>query len=371
MDTPLTKDQIEICRLIHEGYSSHKIAAFMHCSQPNIFKKIKKLKQEGYVRVKDKFYYVTDSAMAVVKISDNLTGTKEVISPQSIDNPLPNTENKPASQQRLHNFQVKYALKSTVDEQARLFIAKAKEFGTPRLRKLKHHTDVIIDWDDITFIITTKSLIVTDIEESAPQGTSTYDLIFSCFQKADSVVTEIEAKLRRRSPWFSLVREGQKNILKGEIIKIELAHTHDIIAEHVERVDNASRFIVYRPGTTEPDVLVDHSHDKLEFEFVNKKTAIEYNEQYRQMKNDLGGTERVRLWVQDFFQNKTLNPWEDKARISELQENLLSVINQFTHEIMELKADKEKDISVIMTLLTSVTEKLSQVADILSMAGKT
>lgn len=366
---PLTKDQVELLKMIQNGYSSHKIAALLKCSQPNIFKKIRKLRHLGYVRTLNRSYYIADSVMAFLRDTDNPPDNHEVISRHTPDNPSADPENPLLNGQRLHNMQVKYALNSTVSEKERLYIARAKEFGTPRRRKLKHHTDVIVDWNDITFIITPKSLIVTDIEELAPQNISTYDLIFRCFSKADSVVTDLESKLRRRLPSFSLVRDGPRNVLRGEIVKIEIAHTNDVLAEHCERDDDKSRFIIYRPGTSEPDILVDHSHDTLEWEFVNKATEVDYNEKYRKFKLAFGEHERIRQWAQDFFQNQSLNPWEDRARILEIQRSMEKVIQEYVRETMELKADKERDMSAVMSQLTLVTEKLNQVADILRMMG--
>ena len=370
----LTQDKIEILDMINNGYSTHKMAALVGCSQPNIYKKVRQLKEHGYVKLSNKYFYLTPSGTDVLKQSDNQNGyrgRKSSLSPDNLNGETAIHEEKKGYQlQRLHNFQVKYELREKITEDDRLYIGKLREWPYKKFRKLRHHTDVVVEFENIKFILTSRSLILSDIEEAAEEDVSTIDLLFRCFEKADGIVEGVEKKLRKFLPNFALRREGEKNLLKGEIIKLEIAHTNDVLAKNVLRnlkdKDSNKKFIINHPETGKPDILVDHSHDTAEWEFVNKDTAIDYNEKYRKFKNAHGTNERYELFAKDFLQEGTLNPWEDRARIEEISTRLNEEAVHLKKEIIELQAEKERDINSVMSILTTMASNLNQTAQVVS-----
>ena len=82
----LTQDKIEILDMINNGYSTHKIAALVGCSQPNIYKKVRQLKKHGYVKLSNKYFYLTPSGTDVLKQSDNQNGYQGRKSSLTLDN---------------------------------------------------------------------------------------------------------------------------------------------------------------------------------------------------------------------------------------------------------------------------------------------
>ncbi len=324
----LTDRHREILSYLESGTPIRKIAKKIGISHKNVIFNARRLQQHGYlaspIRTTQSIYPFMPLGQKTLDEFRNQKGTTV----EKIPHPVGQKGTIDSQTQRLHALQVKYLLKEPLDPDSLLKLASFRGFPV-KSRPLRNHTDYIVNFQDFRAIITSRSIIIAGLQLELSLTESTYDLLFGAFQKVDLFIEQVEAKLQATIPRLK-IRRNDRGILSGEIIRLEIAHTRDIIAKNVLRDGEA--FHLIDPETERPRVLVDNSKGVPEFEFVQASTAVEDNEKLRTFKNDLG-PDKYKRWANDFFIEGKLDPWKEAQDIQGMKQLLKQVIIDVTERV--------------------------------------
>ncbi|MCL5782536.1 MAG: hypothetical protein M1476_01330 [Candidatus Thermoplasmatota archaeon] len=324
----LTDRHREILSYLESGTPIREIAKKIGISHKNIIFNARRLQKHGYlaspIRTTQSIYPFMPLGQKTLDEFRNQMGTTVEKNPH----PVGQKGTIDSQTQRLHALQVKYLLKEPLDPDSLLKLTSFKGFPV-RPRPLKNHTDYIVHFQDFRAIITSRSIIIAGLQLELSLAESTYDLLFGAFQQVDLFIEQVEKKLQATIPRLKVLR-NDRGILSGEIIRLEIAHTRDIIAKHVLRDGAILRLT--DPGTGKPRVIVDNSKGVPEFEFIQASTAVEDNEKLRTFKNDLG-PDKYKQWANDFFIKETLNPWKEAQDIKDMKQLLKQVITDVTERV--------------------------------------
>lgn len=317
----IDRTHIELLKLRASGFSYRKIADKLKCSESNIAQKAKGLRAHGYLTVDN---YPTPLGL-------------EVISP-SFDNRLINsgydfhpvgdrliTQDYQKETQRLHALQLKVPLRNPMTENGRMKLSCIKDMQlieAPSRRELKHHVDLLIKTVDATVIVTSKNVIFSGFQTELPLDISTYDLLHIAWKKAINFVRQFEAKARKVQPRFALMKDD-RDIFSMEVIRVEIAHTHNVIAEHILRTGD--QFILKDPKDGLPRVIVDNSKNGKELEFVHKNYAVEDAEKQRKFEQAIGGRDRTERFMYDLIIDEQIDPWKDHKDVQDLRDIIFEI----------------------------------------------
>lgn len=309
----LTPSHIDIIDCRGRGFSLRRIAKRHNCSEANIAKKIKALRKEGYLN-RDNF--PKPLGYEVVRISKG----EKVITLENFSHPVDDKVIIPDNETgRLHAFHLKVPLRTplSLDQRMKLFDISDMQLIEKNTRKLRNHEDVKLITADATIFITDHNCIVSGFQTELPLSISAYELLIEAWNKALNFVRQFEKKATKAQPSFALMKDD-RDVFSMEIIRLEIAHTHHVVAKQILR--DGDRFMMKNPDDGLPRIIVDNSKKNEEFEFVHKQHAVEDYERDRQYTQALGGPELRKKWAEDFFINGKLNPWKDREDIEKVIE---------------------------------------------------
>ena len=259
---------------ISRGLSIRKIAASLGINPSSVLRDIKQMESRGYiarqVRSNQVLYSILPSGMSLMQhpVKTDLTGG-------SI-NATPREEIKV----RLHRLQIKFDLVTPVDARNRAALdfnphphpmaIAFKDFPSKTV-PLESWNKSVIQFEDFTAIVSTKSLIIAGIQRYLDTGSSIQGQEADILSAIMPFAEQVEEKIRRISPSFKLKRLD-RGVLSGNIISREYAFEHHPIANKVVGED---RTMLIRAKDGKPRIIVDQSKGHPELETVHEETSAE------------------------------------------------------------------------------------------------
>ena len=248
---------------LSKGKSIRKIAVSLELNPSTILRDIGQMEKRGYVtkqvRSSQVLYSITPKGMELMQhpVRNSLTGGSiNATPPEKI-------------KIRLHRLQIKFDLVNKVEDPT---VIQFKDFPS-KVVPLEHWSKNIIQFEDFTAILTTRSLIIAGVQRylKAAEGVETQEA--DVMSEIMPFAEQVEARIRRIQPSFRLKRLD-RGVLSGKVISREFAFEHDPIAEQVKhmRIDN---------DKGKPRIIVDQSKGFPEMEMVDNETSDTDAEQYR------------------------------------------------------------------------------------------
>lgn len=239
------------------GMSIRKIAASLGVQPSTVLRDLKQMEKRGYVarqvRSNQVLYSILPLGMELMQhpVKKNLTGG-------SI-NATPPEEMKI----RLHRLQIKFDLSRPLEDPTAIVFRDHPSKIVP----LEHWSKNIIQFEDFTAILSTKSLIITGVQRYLKAAENVEAQEADVMSEIMPFAEQVEEKIRRISPSFKLKRLD-RGILSGKIISREFAYEHHPIAEKAKsmRIDAPDG---------KPRIIVDQSKGFPELETVHKDTSAE------------------------------------------------------------------------------------------------
>ena len=254
--TPSTRHE-NIIEGLSSGQSIRKIAASLRLNPSTVLRDIGQMTKRGYVsrqvRSNQVLYSILPLGMELMQrpVKNFLTGA-------SI-NATPPEEMKI----RLHRLQIKFDLVQPMEDPTVITFHDHPSKIVP----LEHWTKNIIQFEDFTAILTTKSLIITGVQRYLKAADNIESQEADVLSEIVPFAEQVEEKIRRIFPRFRLKRLD-RGVLSGKIISREFAYEHHPIAEKARtmRIDAEDG---------KPRIIVDQSKGFPELETVHRKTAAE------------------------------------------------------------------------------------------------
>ena len=188
---------------------------------------------------------------------------------------------------RLHRLQVKFDLLNPIKDPS---IISFKDHPS-KIVPLTHWMKNIIEFEDFTAIISTKSLIISGVQRYIKITEDLESREASILSAIIPLAEQIEEKIRKHQPQFKLKRLD-RGILSGSILSREYAYEHHPIAEKIGKME------IKDPEDNKPRIIVDKSKGFPELETVHKDHAAEDMELLRKntwtlARTDLGEMNQV------------------------------------------------------------------------------
>lgn len=282
--------QALICKYLLEGKSIREIARAMDTNPGTLQRAIRRLENHGYlsrqVRSSQSFYTLTLLGYSLLEIvknqkgnttENNLTGSLKEATPQKND-----------QYWRLHALQFKIPLVESFHPED-IHLIQFRDHPT-KLRNLKNHADLIVEFMDFSVTMTTKALKITGLQIRLPYEEVEDPAIL--LEKAADVfrpeLENIEMLFRKHYPKFRLKRMTNNAIIV-QPLKGELALEKDTLAIKVAKLqekDKANKLKVYDPDDGKLAVIVDLSMGP-EIEGVHPKKFIDHMSIYKGFLDDL------------------------------------------------------------------------------------
>lgn len=252
-----------------------KIAGLLKLNHSTVIRHVKQLELRGYiskqVRSTQVLYSILPLGMELMHhpVKGNLTEGSKLAPPRENEIKI-----------RLHRLQIKFDLVNPVEsrKEGKLsFFAKPHPMAIAfrdhpsKTVPLEHWDKNVIQFEDFTAIVSTKSLIITGIQRYLNTGESVQGQEADIMSEILPFAEQVEERIRRISPRFRLKRLD-RGVLAGNIISREYAFEHHPIAESVVK-DGKKMLIKAQDG--KPRIIVDQSKGHPELETVHEETAAE------------------------------------------------------------------------------------------------
>lgn len=263
----VTSRQIEILKHINLGKTLRHTASEIGISHPAVLKHLKKMITLGLLNRVSRSSGVIYSLTLAGRELLSQAGNHEVSTPEESltggSDRLPPPEKIP-DQIRLHRLQVKFDLLNPIKDPS---IISFKDHPS-KIVPLTHWMKNIIEFEDFTAIISTKSLIISGVQRYIKITEDLESREASILSAIVPLAEQIEEKVRRSQPKFKLKRLAQ-GVLQGRILSREYAYEHHPIAEKVKKME------IKDPEDGKPRIIVDQSKGFPELETVHKEYAAE------------------------------------------------------------------------------------------------
>ena len=241
---------------LSEGKSLRKIASLLGLNHSTVIRHVKQLEQRGYisrqVRSTQVLYSILPAGISNMHhpVRDDLTGG-------SIHAP------PPEANIRLHRLQLKFDLINSIKDPT---VISFKDHPS-KIVPLEHWSKNIIQFEDFTAILTTRSLIIAGVQRYLKASENIEVQESDIMSEIIPFAEQVEEKIRRIYPSFRLKRLD-RGVLSGKILTREYAYEHHPIAEKAK-----SMRIDAEDG--KPRIIVDQSKGFPELETVHNGTAAE------------------------------------------------------------------------------------------------
>lgn len=252
---------------------------------------------------------------------------------------------------RLHALQIKYWLREQIPEE-NIHLIQFRDHPT-RLRNLRNHCDLIVEFKDFNVTVTTRALKITGIEVRLPyEEVNDPDVLL---EKAGDIIApeieNIEGMLSKHIPGLKL-RRLAGGVLDANVVKGEIAIENDGAAINIGKIQKQTgeKFKVYDRKDGKLAAIVDYSKGPPEFETIHPQNFVEHIRTWKAFADDLLSGEFYEK--QRKFQESLQSIVDLQKKQEELQANSfkqfderinqhLDLINglaaQFFHALDELK----------------------------------
>jgi DNA-binding transcriptional ArsR family regulator len=258
--------RVNVLSRLSEGWGIRRIARYLGISHPAVLKHVRILEKNGYIT---KLFRSSQAQYSVLPLGLELLNSVEKRLPppegQNLTEGskwLPPREEK--MQIRVHRLQVKYDLVEPMKDPALIHFVDHPSKIVP----LEHWSKNVIEFEDYSIIISTRSMIITGIQRELDTKESVESQYAALMEKISPIAEEAEARIRRTNSHFRLKRLD-RGILSGKILSTELAYEHHPIAE------KSGPMIIRDKEDNKPRVLVDNSKGFPELETVHKLHAVD------------------------------------------------------------------------------------------------
>ena len=263
----VTPVHLSILEGLSNGKSIRKIAAFLEMNHSTIIRHCKQLEKRGFisrqVRSNQVFFSILPEGISIMHhpLRNPLTGKRNNAPP-------------PDKVIRLHRRQIKFDLVNAVSNPEVISFkdhpSKIVHMGP---RDAPTWDKNIIQFENFTAVLTTKSLIITGIQRYLKSSENIEVQEADVMAEVMPFAEQVEEKIRRIHKDFRLKRVD-RGTLSGKIISREFAYEHHPIAETAKhmRID---------ADDGKPRIIVDQSKGYPELETVHKETSAEDMETLR------------------------------------------------------------------------------------------
>jgi DNA-binding MarR family transcriptional regulator len=368
----LSNTHVKVLRYVLKGLSEKLIAIELGISKTAVQGHIKRLSKNGYLRREERRVYqsmrgyvLTEKAHEVLSmaIAQN-TASQKVAHSETPQNKLSShlvPEGGNNEVLRMHRIQVKYYLREHLTPKEPGLLIRLTDIPFVERQGFKHHNDILIaDFQDLSIILSPRSVIVSGITVSMPIDSpkTTYDMLETALlRKIQPGIEDLELKIMKRYPRFRILRDG-RGFLTGEILQNEIAVEHDAIAERVSIQRN--NIMIRDKEDLKARVISDKSKGYPELEFVHNRHSVEDAQTYKEFRNNFDSKAEYEDFLNDMVTHKWNYKEEQKARI-ETQELLQRFIQSST-EIMQdfMKKATEQDM-VTVKMIQLLTAKIEEI----------
>ena len=254
---------------LSKGQSVRKIAASLNLNPSTVLRDIGQMEKRGYVarqvRSNQVIYSILPLGQELMQhpVKTSLTGGSINATPPE----------KREYKIRLHRLQIKFDLVNPIQNPA---VIKFHDHPS-KIVPLEHWQKNIIQFEDFTAILSTRSLIIAGVQRYLKAAENVEAQESDVLSEIIPFAEQVEEKIRKIHPSFRLKRLD-RGVLSGKIISREIAFED----HHLAKVTGPMR--IDAPDG-KPRIIVDKSNGPLELEFVHRDTAPQDSEQMR--KNDL------------------------------------------------------------------------------------
>ena len=246
---------ISIMEHLSSGLSVRKIATSLGLNPSTVLRDVVQLEKRGYVsrtvRSSHVLYSILPRGMELMQhpVRENLTGGSINATPREEEMKI-----------RLHRLQIKFDLISPIKDPT---VIGFRDFPS-KIVPLEHWSKNIIQFEDFTAIISTRSLIITGLQRYLRAADSIEAQEADVMSEILPFAEQVEARIRKSYPAFRL-RRLDRGVLAGKILSREFAYEHHPIAE------KARQMRIDAPDGR-PRIIVDQSKGP-ELETVHRETA--------------------------------------------------------------------------------------------------
>jgi len=258
--------RVNVLSCLSEGWGIRKTARYLGISPPGVLKQVRILEKKGYVsrlfRSSQVQYSILPLGLEILShVKERLTppegsaltgGSKRLTPPEE------------KMQIRVHRLQVKYDLVEPMKDPAIIHFSDHPSKIVP----LEHWSKNIIEFEDYSIIISTRSMIITGIQRELDIEESVESQYATLLEKISPIAEEAEARIRRVNSHFRLKRLD-RGILSGKILSTELAYEHHPIGERT------GPMVILDHEDQKPRIIVDKSKGFPELETVHKLHAVD------------------------------------------------------------------------------------------------
>jgi len=258
--------RVNVLSCLSEGWGIRKTARYLGLSPPGVLKQVRILEKKGYV---SRLFRSSQVQYSILPLGlEILSQVKERLTPPE-DSSLTGwskrlTPPEEKMQIRVHRLQVKYDLVEPMKDPTIIHFSDHPSKIVP----LEHWTKNIIEFEDYSIIISTRSMIITGIQRELDIEESVESQYATLLEKISPIAEEAEARIRRVNSHFRLKRLD-RGILSGKILSTELAYEHHPIAQ------KSGPMIINDQEDKKPRVIVDQSKGFPELETVHKLHAVD------------------------------------------------------------------------------------------------
>ena len=203
---------ITIIEGLSKGHSIRKIATSLNLNPSTVIRDIGQIEKRGYitrqVRSSQVLYSITPKGMELMQhlVRNPLTGGSINATPPEKDLRI-----------RMHRLQVKFDLVNKVENPAVISFHDHPSKIVPMGPKdSPHWSKNIVQFEDFTAIISTKSLIITGVQRYLDQNQSIVAQEAEIMASITPFAEQVEEKIRRIQPGFRIQRTGGSGPLNLE-----------------------------------------------------------------------------------------------------------------------------------------------------------
>lgn len=339
-----------------EGKSVREIARKSNQNPGNIMRTIKRLESHGYivreVRTTQVIYTLTIMGFSLLEMLGDHKGNTPEKSLTGVNIGATPERNSP-KMWRLHALQFKIPLVEALRAED-IHLIQFRDHPT-KLRNLKNHSDLIVEFQNFTVTLSTRSIKITGIEVRTPYEEEEPETLL---EKAKEIfspeIENIEMILRKKFPRVRL-RRLARGVIDINVVKGELALENDDLAVKVGDIQKKTnqKLKVYDPEDGVLSEIVDFSNGPPEFEGVHPKKFIDHMTIYKNFLDDLNSGKFYQTIGQIVESQKQMQ--EAQERILEIHKDGFKQHDERINQVLDVVERLAVSInSTIQNLVTAI-----------------
>lgn len=366
-------DYAQIISFLLQGKSNREIGRLMgYSSNGTAQKKINRLAKHGYIvrHMGPNHPGITITLLGYTlleQIKESGSATEKSLT-QSVNVEAP--AEKSRKYFRLHALQLKAWFREPLPSES-IHLIQFRDHPT-KLRSLRNHSDLIIEFKDFNVTVSTRALKFTDMQVRLPYEEVEDPEIL--LEKARDLIApeveNIEMLLQKHIPRLKL-RRLAGGAIDLHVIKGEIALENDEVALNVGKIqdDSEEKFRIYDREDGKLSAIVDASKGPYEFETVHPKNFVESMRIWKSFADDLLSGDFYER--QRRFQDSLTTLAETQKNIADLQEKSERIqANSFKQHDERIMQNQELIASLAQNAFNAINELTSALASLAGYGGK-